>query len=293
MDVSTLLQEVEAKRQNAWRSYLFCGLMGIAPVAMFLLQKTSAALVLSALWILYYLLLTRPDRKKYAAAFLRGNLLASLSSSLEGVAYHGKTGLPREELLAEKLLPIREGNSFMTFHCTSGTSRRLEVTLSDVSFQLDAPDEKGRPQFFSGCWAQIKLDRPTGLRLRLVTADLAVPSLLTPWFEEKAGLSPLSLEPHRAARVFTAWGEKNSPGLTQSALGHLMDLREKKDLPLAIGLEEDHLAVFFPRRFLSAGEPSLRAPVTEAALLRSPLPELEELLKAAVACARAAAPESV
>ena len=134
MDVSTLLQEVEAKRQNAWRSYLFCGLMGIAPVAMFLLQKTSAALVLSALWIFYYLLLTRPDRKKYAAAFLRGNLLASLSSLLEGVAYHGKTGLPREELLAEKLLPIREGNSFMTFHCTSGTSRRLEVTLSDVSF---------------------------------------------------------------------------------------------------------------------------------------------------------------
>ena len=195
MDVSTLLQEVEAKRQNAWRSYLFCGLMGIAPVAMFLLQKISAALVLSALWILYYLLLTRPDRKKYAAAFLRGNLLASLSSSLEGVAYHGKTGLPREELLAEKLLPIREGNSFMTFHCTSGTSRRLEVTLSDVSFQLDAPDEKGRPQFFSGCWAQIKLDRPTGLRLRLVTADLAAPGLLTPWFEEKAGLSPLSLEP--------------------------------------------------------------------------------------------------
>ena len=292
MDMTTLLQEVEAKRRNAWQGTVLCTLMGIAPVALLLFKLPVVAFIVLALVVLYYLFVVRPDQKKYQDAFLRANLQASLSPLLEEAAYQGSAGVPREELFACRLLPIREEDSCLTFHRLTGQSRGLEVELTDATFRLEDPDEKGRPRFFSGCWARVKLYRPAGTRARLVTADLIPPEALTPWYEEKLGLSPCSLEPHRAARVFTAWGEKNAPPLTQSVLGHLMDLREKKNLPLAVALEEDCLTAFFPRRFLAPGAPSCRQPVTQGMLLRSPLPELEELLKTALACARAAGPGS-
>ncbi len=293
MDMTALLQELEAKRQNAWHSTIFCTLMGIAPVALLLFRKPAVALVVLALILAYYFFLVRPDLKKFQDSFLRANLLASLSPVMEEVTYQGKAGIPREELFASRLLPIREESSCMTFHRLTGRSHGLEVELSDATFQLETPDEKGRPRFLSGCWARVKLYRPAGGKARLVTADLLAPDALTPWYKEKLGLAPCSLEPHRAARVFTAWQEPHDSRLAQSVLGHLMDLREKKGLPLALALEGDRLAAFFPRRFLAPGALSCRQPVTQGMLLASPLPELEELLKTALACARAADPESV
>lgn len=287
MDVSFLLREVEEGRQNAWRSYLFCGLMGIAPVVMLLFRKTAAALVVLGLWLLYYLVLVRQDGKKYAAAFLRGNLLASLSPLVEGVEYHGKAGIPREELLADRLLPIREGNSCITFHRVTGKYGGRALELCDVSFQLAEPDEQNRPRFFSGCWVRIRLERPTGRQLRLVSGDLALPSSLTPWYGAE-GLTPAPLGQERAGRVFSSWRREGTPGLGETVPDLAAGLWEERELPLAMGLEEDRLVFFLPRRFLAPGEPPVRFPVSQSVLCQSPLPELEGILKVAAACEKLA-----
>lgn len=286
MDFSTVTQEVEAKRQNAWRGYLFSGLMGLAILAMLFLGKIGAAAVITVPWALYHFFLVLPDGKKFGDAFLRGSLQAGLSSQLDEVAYHGKTGIPREALLEARLLPILDGRSCMTFHRVTGVSQGMAVEISDVSFQLEGPDGKGRPQFLSGCWVRVNLGRPTGRDLRLVTDNLLPPQYLSPWYRETMGLVLTEAENPRLGKTFSLWQQEGAPGLSDSAAEHLAELREAHDLPLAVGLAGDRLTFFLPRRFIAPGAPSIRRPVPEAALRRSPLPELDGILETALALRR-------
>lgn len=182
-DTAATLKELEQKRRAAWRGYALFGLMNLLLLLLLLTRRTGTALLVLALELAYYFLLARPDIKGYAAAFRVGNAAAAMAKHMEKAAYQGRDGIGREVVLAGRLLPIRP-KSCLTYHRITGERERMELELSDVSFQLENGEEGRRAPFLTGCWVRVKLDCSPGKRLRMSARTLAAPDALQDWFLE-------------------------------------------------------------------------------------------------------------
>ena len=281
------LEELEKKRLAARRSYIFYGILNIAVLATLIVSTLQLGLVVLVLSLVYYFGLARPDIKGFARDFRVSNIMNTLPREMENVVYHGKGGLDRDVLLQDKLLPVKPGKSFLTFHKVTGESRGMKVELCDVTFQVEDLSPKAKAQFASGCWVRVRLDRHTGQRARLVSRNMITPGIQRPWFQENTEFRPMEWSESRVDPEFCSYApEGKLPVVSESVLGRLMDLVEYTPGSVAMGLEDDLLVFFLCHRFVAAKDPSLKKPLTQEQLDLNPLPELGYILKIATACRR-------
>lgn len=286
-DIAATIREIEKKRCNVRNDYLFFGLMNIALLVLIFLRSMGAALVVAALELAYYFLLVRPDSKKFAAAYREASVAAALSQRMENAAYRGKGGIDREEVLSARLLPMRPGNSCLTFHRVTGEGKGMALELSDLTFQLEDGGQLSRPRFVTGCWVRVTLDRSTGKSLRMVGRELVEPAIQRPWFQANTDFVPAGWEKEEIDRVFCSYAKAGEGlSLPDAVLDKLRGLAESAPASFAFALDGERLTFFLHRRFVTAGDPSVKTEVTEALLRREYLPELEHIVKIAAACRR-------
>jgi len=278
------VEQLEAKRAAARRGYLICAAMGVALVVMLGTHQYARSLAVLALAALLYFCLARPDIKGFSAAYRQAGIEAAMGKRLDNVAYHGKSGIPPETLRADRLLPVKEGNGCITYHRVTGEKAGVRWELSDATFQAVSPGQEGRNQFVSGCWLRGQLPRSTGQHLRLVSRSIVSEALLTPYFVEKTGYRPMKWEDQRLDREFSGYAlEGCLPELPPAFFDRLLELAEKTPGAVALGLDDDRLALMLCHRFVSAGDPGVRDPVTREKLETEALPELEQVLELAAA----------
>ena len=277
-DTAATLKELEQKRRAAWRGYALFGLMNLLLLLLLLTRRTGTALLVLALELAYYFLLARPDIKGYAAAFRVGNAAAAMAKHMEKAAYQGRDGIGREVVLAGRLLPIRP-KSCLTYHRITGERERMELELSDVSFQLENGEEGRRAPFLTGCWVRVKLDCSPGKRLRMSARTLAAPDALQDWFLEQQGLRAVAWEREALDGLFySCAGPEDGPSLPEAVVARIDELARTAPTPFALGIEGDTLTFFFHRRYITCGDPGLKRPLTLEDLERDPLPELEQVI---------------
>lgn len=291
MDTAATLKELETKRRAAQRGYLLFGLMNLVLILFLLTRRMGTALVILALELVYYFFLARPDIKSYAAVFREKNAAAAMAKHMEKAAYQSRSGISREVILADRLLPVKPGNSCMTFHRITGEKDRMELELSDVSFQLDAGEERSKPQFLTGCWVRVKLDHSSGRSLRMVARTLVDPELQRDWFQ-KHSFHPIGWEREPLDGLFCSYaGEGAAFSLPEAVLARIDELARTVPASFALGIEGDTLFFMLHRRYVTCGDPGLKRPLTQADLERDPLPELEQIIGLARACRRMDPPE--
>ena len=130
------LEELEKKRLAARRSYIFYGILNIAVLATLIVSTLQLGLVVLVLSLVYYFGLARPDIKGFARDFRVSNIMNTLPREMENVVYHGKGGLDRDVLLQDKLLPVKPGKSFLTFHKVTGESRGMKEARKHIAWYI-------------------------------------------------------------------------------------------------------------------------------------------------------------
>lgn len=164
-----------------------------------LLAFCLAALVLallklmlpSVICLLAMLLLRVTLHKKARNAFTQAATDAALACSIGPrldqfeLFPKGGSGITAEDVLAAKLLPIRDVKSSIGFYQgLYGTLRDMKIYLSDTTMQLrPLPDKKGVP-IVVGVWMRILLPKDTGMNFRILSKELLPDGYRREFFRE-------------------------------------------------------------------------------------------------------------
>ena len=280
MNLTETMAALEAGQKKAQIIYLVHTILYAGALALALLNRYTAAVVLGGANMAAYFLVVRGQVKSYSDSVAKANVVFGLCRKLKEVSFLGRNGLDPDTFRVLEMFPVLEGkNSVMSRQSFKGEGYGLTIEGHEVTFHYPVNAGAGKDfRFLTGTLLTSRGGTAPGqgdwllLRRNMIQASALEQFLREKGYKE-AGI-PAEVLGERF-QVFTKGNNKQLPGDLAEQI--LEDLGGIGSLG-ALRLTPQGAAVYLGNRFYT-GTTKVRVLPTEEQITHNPLPERDKVWK--------------
>lgn len=244
-------------------------------------QILSAALAF--LFLLIYLFVIRSAKKNYQQAIKTAILEESFRPQFKQITYQSKNGILPSEIASTGFFPVAHEKNILIRDTLKGSYQGMPVVLTDLTFDITTShpgSSKNTVGFVSGCYFDIRLNKPTGLHCCL-WSEACMPQHQKQLYPDLvcSHLETTGEKPHSYCLYQPSDAQEAS--LPDTLLKAICRLDEYTPGAIALQIADQHLRIFIRNRFLYTMTVKIQAPITSQLLTANPFPEIHAILRTA------------